>query len=79
MRYLHKICGRQALLPQSLAIPLCYDPMENPQCNGMVVNVWKGEYQGREVAAEVLKYPRGDFGELRRVGCRYSQLVRVNK
>ena len=70
MRYLHGVCGHLVLLPRSLAIPLCYDPTDNPLYWGGLADVWRGEYRGREVVAEVLKY-RGDLGRLRRVGCWY--------
>ena len=77
MRFLHRICGRQAILPRSLAIPLCYDPVEDPLCHGGFADVWKGRHQGRDVAAKVLRvYSKDGFGKARKVGClRYSQFV----
>ena len=66
--YLYTICGRQALLPRSLEIPLCYDPMENPLCRGGFADVWKGQYHGWGVAAKVLRvYPSTDPAQNRRV------------
>ena len=60
LRPLYRICGRQALLPNSLAIPLCYDPTENPLFHGGFGDVWKGRYNGRDVAAKVLRVYLGD-------------------
>lgn len=69
VRYLYKICGRLALLPKSLAIPLDYDPTEHPLCCGGSADVWKGQSHDREVAAKVLRvYSRNDRGEITRVG-----------
>lgn len=68
LSYLRRICGRQALLPRSLMIPPCFDAMENPLCSGRFADTWKGQYQGQEVAAKVLRaYSRGDFEWIRRV------------
>jgi len=50
-----KICGYQGLLPKSMQIPLCHNPMDNPLARGGYAEVWKGEYQGGEVAVKVLK------------------------
>ena len=55
LRYLHKICGDQALLPRSLEIPLCYDQTENPMYHNGLADVWRGHYKGRQVTAEVFK------------------------
>ena len=77
MRSLRSICGCQALLPRSLAIPLCYDLTEDPLCHGGFADVWKGRHQGRDVAAKVLRvYSKDGFGKAKRVGClRYSKFV----
>jgi hypothetical protein len=69
LHYLYGICGGQALLPQSLVIPLCYDPTKHPVCSGGYADVWKCQYHGREVAAKVLRvYQIDDLG-IRRVSC----------
>ena len=66
---MYRLCGRQALIPQSLAIPLCYDPTEDPVCHGGFSDVWKGKLCGREVAAKVLRvYVSSDLRKCRRVG-----------
>jgi len=67
---MYRLCGRRALLPRSLTIPLCYDPSESPLCHGGFADVWKGEHRGQEVAAKVLRiYSKNDPGRVRRVGC----------
>ena len=68
LRSSYKICGREALLPKSLPIPLCYDPADIPQCAGGFADVWKGEHEGQEVAAKVVKlYRNNDLESTRRV------------
>ena len=72
LNYLRRVCGRQALLPRSLTIPICYDPTENPLSHGELVDIWKGQYQGQEVAAEVLNlWSWNDPGKVRMVGYRW--------
>ena len=38
-----------------MAIPLCYNPIEDPLSHGELSDVWKGRYRGREVAAKVIR------------------------
>ena len=62
------ICGRQALLPKSLQIPLCYNRLEVPRYRGGFADVWIGDYQGQRVAAKVLRvYTTSDLDKIRRV------------
>lgn len=69
MRCLYRICGRQALLPKSLAISPRYDPTKHPLHYGGSADVWKGQCLGREVAVKVLRvYSAGDLGQITRVG-----------
>ena len=69
-RTIHTICGRQALLPRSLEIPPCYNSTEDPLCHGGSADVWKGQHQGREVAAKVFRvYEKNGLEQVRRVGC----------
>ena len=77
MHSLHVICGRQAPLPRSFGIPVCYDLAGDPLCHGGFADVWKGQHQGRDVAAKVLRVYSKDGSEMvRRVGCQWcSQLV----
>ena len=66
---MRRICGNCALLPRSLVIPLCYDPTGDPLCHGEFGDVWKGKYNGREVAAKVLRvYQTNDFKRVAKVG-----------
>jgi len=63
-----RVCGHRALLPKSLQIPLCYNRLEVPQYRGGYADVWMGYYQGRRVAAKVLRvYSTSDFNKVRRV------------
>lgn len=67
---MYSICGRQALVPRSLAFPLCYDPKEDPLYHGGFADVWKGQHLGRDVAVKVLRlYPKDDLTRTRNVGC----------
>ena len=50
-----KICGRQAFLPKSLQVPLCYERSGNALHSGGYADVWMGEHQGRKVAVKVLR------------------------
>ena len=60
-----KICGRRALLPRSLKLPLCYNRSENPLYRGGYADVWKGEHEGRHVAVKVLRvYSTSDFEKI---------------
>jgi hypothetical protein len=69
-RFLPDICGRLALLPRLLAIPLHFGPTENPLRRGVDGRVWKGQYNGREVVVKVLRvYPASDVGKIRKAGC----------
>lgn len=69
MRALYRICGREALLPKSLSIPLCCNTTGTPLCSGGFADVWKGNYDGREVAAKSLRvYRTSDLDEVREVG-----------
>jgi hypothetical protein len=64
-----KICGRQALLPKSLKIPLCYDRSDTPLYHGGYADVWKGEHEGLKVAVKVLRvYSTSDFEKITSVG-----------
>ena len=65
-----KICGRQALLPRSLQIPLCYDRSVDAMYSGGYADVWMGEHQGRKVAVKVLRvYSTSDLDRITSVGC----------
>ena len=69
LRFLCKICGRHALLPELLATPVSYNSTEAPLYYGGFADVWKGTSHGREVAVKVLKlYQGSDQEQIRRVG-----------
>ncbi|KAF9647785.1 kinase-like protein [Thelephora ganbajun] len=62
-----RICGRRALLPTSLQIPLCHNRSDVPRYRGGYADVWKGAYQGRSVAAKVLRvYSTSNLDKIRR-------------
>ena len=68
--YLYRIYGHKTLVPRSPAIPLCYNPTESPLYYGGLADVWKGQYQGREVAAKAVRiYLTSDLERIRKVGC----------
>jgi len=68
LRSLCRICGHQTLLPQSLGIPLCYDPTENPLHRGGCADVWKGQHQDQDVAVKVVKvYTKNNPARIKRV------------
>ena len=77
-RYLqtaYNLCGRQALLPRSLLIPLCYDPTRDPVCRGQFADMWEGRHNGKNVAAKALRIcRRSDLGQIRKVSWWRSQL-----
>ena len=63
-----RICGRQALLPKSLQIPICYNRLEIPRYRGGYADVWMGDHRGLRVAAKVLRvYSTSDFDRVTRV------------
>ena len=55
LQVLSKICGRHALLPRSLSIPISWDPAEEPLYRAGCADVWKGISCGQNVA---IKIPR---------------------
>ena len=69
LKTLRKICGDQALLPNSLQIPLCYNPSDNALYSGGYADVWKGQHQGYSVAVKVLRvYSTSNFEKIKNVG-----------
>jgi hypothetical protein len=66
---LRKICGRQALLPRSVQIPLCYNRTDAPLYRGGFADVWKGEHRDSHIAVKVLRvYSTNDFAQIKSVG-----------
>ena len=69
LRSSYGICRREALLPESLQIPLCYDLTENAQHFGGLADVWKGNHKNQVVAAKSLRvYKTSKLERIRRVG-----------
>ena len=65
-----RICSRQAVLPKSLQIPICYNRLGTPLYRGGFADVWKGEYEGCEVAVKVLRvYSTSDIAKVTSVSC----------
>ena len=73
------ICSHHVLIPRSIQIPLCYDRTEDPLYEGGFAKVWKGEYDGIEVAVKVLKVlPTSDLVKITRVSFPNSRSARVD-
>ena len=63
-----RICGRRALLPRSLQIPICYNQTDTPLYRGGFADVWKGKHEDRCVAVKVLRvYSTSDIGKITNV------------
>ena len=68
---LRKICGHQGLLPRSVQIPLCFNQLGAPLYRGGYADVWKSQYDGRDVAVKVLRiYSTSDYEKMASVGSR---------
>ena len=69
LRVLCRICGRKALLPKSLQIPLSYNRSGTPLYRGGYADVWKGEHRGCHVAVKVLRaYSTSSLDKVTTVG-----------
>ena len=67
---MYRVCRRHALLPRALKISVRYDRTRDALFRGGFADVWKGEYDGREVAVKVLRtYETSDFQKIIGVGC----------
>jgi hypothetical protein len=55
LKALYRTCGRHALLPRALKIPVCYDRTGSATYRGGFADVWKGEHCGRDVAVKVVR------------------------
>ena len=70
LRLLYKTCGRHALLPQALQIPIRYDRAGVALYRGAYADVWKGEYRGQDIAVKVIRtYSNSDLQKIIGVGC----------
>jgi hypothetical protein len=55
LKSLYRTCGRHALLPRALKIPVCYDRTGTALYRGGFADVWKGQHYGRAVAVKVIR------------------------
>ena len=70
LRPLYRTCGRHALLPKAMEIPICYDPTGNALYSGGYADVWKGQYRGRDVAVKVIRtFSNSDLAKVIGVSC----------
>ena len=75
LHFLGRICGHKALLPRSLEVSLCYNISEDPVSCGGLADVWKGQYNGMDVAVQVIEIlPQDDARQVRRVSCLSSYM-----
>ncbi|KAF9647563.1 kinase-like protein [Thelephora ganbajun] len=71
VKSLRKMCADHALVPSSLKIELCNNPSDVLLYRGGFGDVWKREYQGREVAVKVLRiYATSDLRKVIRRFCK---------
>jgi hypothetical protein len=69
LKSLYRTCGRHALLPRALKIPVRYDRTGVALYRGGFADVWKGEYCGRDVAVKVIRtYSHCDLQKIVGVG-----------
>lgn len=70
LKYLCRICGHHRLLPASYKLTSGLRKGDRPIGNGGFAEVWKGSYNGRQVAIKVLKvYETSDMEDIGRVSC----------
>ena len=64
------MCGRHALFPTSLKIPVSFDRNGDPAFRGGFADVWKGEHCGQDVAVKVIRtYSTSDLQKVIGVSC----------
>ncbi|KAF9790923.1 kinase-like domain-containing protein [Thelephora terrestris] len=65
LRPLYRTCGRHAILPRTLKIPICYDRTSDALYSGGYADVWRGEYHGQDVAVKVIRtYSNSDLRKI---------------
>lgn len=70
LRPLYKTCGRHALLPKKMKVPICYDRTSDALYSGGYADVWKGRYRHRDVAVKVIKtFSNSDLAKVIGVSC----------
>jgi hypothetical protein len=55
LKTLYRMCGRHALLPGALKVPVCYDRNSAALYRGGFADVWKGKHGGKDVAVKVIR------------------------
>jgi hypothetical protein len=55
LKSLYRTCGRHALLPRALKIPMCYDRTGVALYRGGFADVWKGQHRSQDVAVKVIR------------------------
>ena len=62
LKSLHRTCGRRALLPTVLKIPVPFERTGDALFRGGFADVWKGKHCGRDVAVKVIRiYSNSDL------------------
>jgi len=70
LKSLYRACGRHALLPTCLKIPVSYDRTGDALYRGGFADVWKGKHCGRDVAVKVIRiYSNADLQKIIGVSC----------
>lgn len=52
---LYRTCGHHGVIPGTFQVPVTEDRTEDPLFRGGYADVWKGEYNGRNVAVKVVR------------------------
>ena len=69
------MCGRHALLPTSLKIPVSFERTGDALYRGGFADVWKGEHCGPDVAVKVIRiYSDSDLQRVIGVSCQPCHL-----
>jgi hypothetical protein len=58
---LYRTCGERELFPRALEVQIQYDQKEPMMRWGGYGDVWKGRYQGRDVAVKVIRIYTNDL------------------
>jgi hypothetical protein len=75
LKSLYRTCGRHALLPSALKIPVCYHRTGTEIYRGGFADVWKGEHCGRDVAVKAIRiYSNISLQKIMGVSCRSCSL-----
>ena len=62
---MYRMCGRHALLPEALKVPICYDRTGIAVYRGGFADVWMGKHCDRDVAVKVIRtYSNSDLQKI---------------